>query len=79
MNFPARLSISEALAILKISEDTFHRRVAEGKLAVSKDGRRTFVSGAELERYLASCEQPREPAKPQRSGFFVGSLVGDTI
>lgn len=50
---PHRNTIEEALAILKVSKPTLYRRIAQGLLKVTKDGARTFISGAELVRYLS--------------------------
>lgn len=57
-----RNSIEETCAILKISRPTLYTRIAAGLLKITKDGRRSFVTASELERYLASCESP-EAAK----------------
>ena len=56
--FPRRNTITEAVEILKISRALIYVRIKAGQLRVTKDGARTFISGAELERYLAACEGP---------------------
>lgn len=54
--FPPRNTIPEFCQIAKISRATAYDRVARGLLRVTKDGARTFVTGAELERYLSAGE-----------------------
>lgn len=56
LQYPDRNAISEALAILKVSRATLYKRIAAGLLKITKDGRRSFVTGAEIARYLAACE-----------------------
>ena len=57
--FPPRNTIPESLAILKIGRSSLYDRIARGLLRVTKDGARSFISGDELARYLASAnEQP---------------------
>lgn len=45
-----RYSVMEAMAYLGISRKHFYDKIAAGELKVIKDGRRTFVSGAEIAR-----------------------------
>lgn len=52
-----RFEISEASSILRLSLPTIYRRIKEGKLAAHKDGRRTFITTAELKRYADACAQ----------------------
>ncbi|WP_224240201.1 helix-turn-helix domain-containing protein [Hyalangium gracile] len=54
---PARYSISAACNTLGYSRSTFYDRVQKKLIKLTKDGRRSFVSREELERYLKSCEQ----------------------
>ena len=49
---PLRYSIAQATILLGLSRSTLYTRVAEGKLTIHKDGRRTFVSAIQLHRYL---------------------------
>ena len=49
-----RYTIEEACQLTRLSRATLYERIAAGRLAVVKDGRRTFVTGAELERYLSA-------------------------
>jgi excisionase family DNA binding protein len=57
---PLRLDIPEAAARLRISRATLYQRIAEGKIHAHKDGARTFVTHAELERYVARCSQTQQ-------------------
>lgn len=53
---PARFSIPEACRITGLSRSALYDRVSRGLLKVIKDGHRTFIARAELERYLSACE-----------------------
>lgn len=57
-NFPQRprYSVPELLDALGFSRSTFYARVKAGLIKLTKDGRRSFVSAEELERYLKACE-----------------------
>lgn len=46
-----RYTIPETAQLLGISEQTLYRRMRERQILVVKDGRRTFVTHAELTRY----------------------------
>lgn len=52
---PLRNTIDETCHILKLSRATLYQRIRAGLLQTTKDGARTFVSGAEIERYLSRC------------------------
>jgi hypothetical protein len=52
--FAPRMTIPEALQVLKISRAAFYERAANGLIKIVKDGARSFVTGEELERYLAA-------------------------
>ncbi len=39
-----RFEIKEAAQILRISRATLYERIRDGRIAVQKDGRRTFVT-----------------------------------
>ncbi len=72
---PHRNTVEEALVILKLSRATLYQRISDGLLRVTKDGGRTFISGAELQRYMKACDatpQPRPAAgstsEPASSG-----------
>jgi len=49
-----RFEISEVAKILRISRATLFQRIRDGRICVHKDGRRTFVTAAELHRYVNS-------------------------
>jgi excisionase family DNA binding protein len=49
---PLRYSIAQAAQLLQLSRATLYGRIQEGRLSVQKDGRRTFITAAELARYL---------------------------
>jgi excisionase family DNA binding protein len=51
-----RYPVKEAFDMLGLSNATGYRRVREGLLRIVKDGARSFITAAELERYLAACE-----------------------
>jgi len=45
--------ITEAARILRISRATLYDRIRDGLIATQKDGRRTFITAAELHRYVS--------------------------
>jgi excisionase family DNA binding protein len=47
-----RFEITEAARILRISRATLYQRIRGGLIATQKDGRRTFITAAELHRYV---------------------------
>ena len=47
-----RFEIPEAARILRISRATLYERTREGLITTQKDGRRTFITAAELQRYV---------------------------
>ena len=49
-----RFDVDEATRILRISRAGFYERVKRGEISPQKDGKRTFITAAELERYVAS-------------------------
>jgi excisionase family DNA binding protein len=49
-----RFEITEAAKILRISRATLYERISSGLISVHKDGRRTFITTSELERYVNS-------------------------
>ena len=58
--FRQRNTVPESCEILRISRPTFYDRVRRGLIRVVKDGGRSFVTGAELTRYMAACESAGE-------------------
>jgi excisionase family DNA binding protein len=57
-----RFEITEAAHILRISRATLYERIRGGLIATQKDGRRTFITATELQRYVA----------PARDGQVIG-------
>lgn len=49
-----RFEISEVTRILRLSRATLYERIRDGKIKSQKDGRRSYITAAELERYVAS-------------------------
>ncbi len=49
-----RFEISEVAHILRLSRATLYERIRGGEIKTQKDGRRSYVTAAELHRYLAS-------------------------
>jgi DNA-binding NtrC family response regulator len=47
-----RFEITEAVRILRISRATLYERIRIGSIVTQKDGRRTFITAAELHRYV---------------------------
>lgn len=45
-----RFDIVEAARMLRMSRATLYQRIRAGHLAVQKDGRRTYITVAELQR-----------------------------
>jgi excisionase family DNA binding protein len=59
---PLRYSLNDVQKLLGLSRSTLYSRIAEGKLTVQKDGRRTFVLATELQDYLQrQTPVPRAP------------------
>jgi excisionase family DNA binding protein len=52
-----RFEISEAARILRVSRAQLYNRIHEGSIRRQKDGARTYITCAELERYVESCNQ----------------------
>jgi excisionase family DNA binding protein len=47
-----RFDIAEASRILRMSHASVYARIRTGELRTHKDGRRSYVTAAELERYV---------------------------
>src|SRR5258705_13637157 len=71
-----RLALSESPRILRTSRALIYTRIHEGSLRPQKDGARTYITQAELERYVESCNTPPERDRthkaPRRSGRHTG-------
>jgi hypothetical protein len=50
-----RFEVSEAARILRMSRAQLYNRIHDGALKPQKDGARTYVTRAELERYVDAC------------------------
>lgn len=50
---PTRFTRAEVAKILRISLGTLDKRIREGEISTTREGKRVFVKKAELERYLA--------------------------
>jgi len=57
---PLRYSVQESAKILRKSVPSVYLAIRQGRLTLTKDGRRSYINRAELERYVAACDQ-REP------------------
>jgi excisionase family DNA binding protein len=53
-----RFDVDEAARILRISRAQLYNRIQEGSLKRQKDGSRTYITHAELERYVEACNAP---------------------
>jgi excisionase family DNA binding protein len=62
---PLRYSLREVEKLLGLSRSTLYARIAAGKLLIQKDGGRTFVSSAELDRYLKALDQDARSAREE--------------
>jgi excisionase family DNA binding protein len=49
-----RFEISEVAHILRLSRATLYERIRDGQIKTQKDGRRSYITDAELERYVAA-------------------------
>jgi excisionase family DNA binding protein len=49
-----RFEITEAARILRLSRATLYERIRDGELKVQKDGRRSYITAVELQRYISS-------------------------
>lgn len=47
-----RFDMMEAARILRISRATLYERIKAGELRTQKDGRRSYVTATELQRYV---------------------------
>src|SRR5258707_809343 len=51
-----RFEIPEAALVLRMSRAALYIRISSGAIRAQKDGSRTYITRAELERYVASCD-----------------------
>ena len=50
-----RFEVNEAAQILRMSRAQLYNRIHDGSLKPQKDGARTYITRAELERYVQAC------------------------
>jgi hypothetical protein len=50
-----RYPIDDGFALLGIPRASGYVKVRTGKLRVQKDGRRTYITAAEIDRYVREC------------------------
>lgn len=50
-----RFEISEASRILRMSRAQLYKRIKAGAIKAQKDGARTYITTAELDRYVDAC------------------------
>jgi predicted DNA-binding transcriptional regulator AlpA len=50
-----RFEVPETAQILRMSRAQLYNRIHEGALKPQKDGARTYITRAELERYVQAC------------------------
>ena len=50
-----RFDVAEAAQILRMSRAQLYNRICEGTIRPQKDGARTYITRAELERYVDWC------------------------
>jgi len=50
-----RFEVPEAAQILRMSRARLYNRICEGTIRPQKDGASTYITRAELERYVDSC------------------------
>lgn len=55
----------EAADLLGLSRTEFYRRLREGKLRSQKDGRRSYVTADEIDRYVRDGGAPPASEEPQ--------------
>ena len=53
-----RFDIVEAARMLRMSRATLYQRIRAGHLIIQKDGRRSYITITELQRYVGSRNAP---------------------
>jgi excisionase family DNA binding protein len=51
---PLRFEISEVARMLRLSRSTLYERIRAGEVKAQRDGRRRYITAAELQRYISS-------------------------
>ena len=62
-----RFEVIEAAQILRMSRAQLYNRIHDGSISRQKDGARTYITRAELERYVESCAAVKSAA-PRSEG-----------
>jgi excisionase family DNA binding protein len=64
---PLRADIPESADLLRLSRAGLYERIHSGEITAQHDGRRRYISRAELQRYVRSLDKPsaKRPAKTQ--------------
>jgi hypothetical protein len=63
---PLRLDVVEAAQILRMSRAQLYNRTQDGSINPQKDGTRTYITRAELERYVEGCSAIKGGAPRRR-------------
>jgi excisionase family DNA binding protein len=62
-----RFEIGEAARILRMSRSLLYNRIREGSIHAQKDGGRAYITRAEVERYVKSCNRPAQRTSARSS------------
>lgn len=49
-----RFDVIESARILRLSRAALYQRIRDGEIKLQKDGRRSFITAEELQRYVSS-------------------------
>lgn len=63
---PLRFEVVEAAQILRMSRAQLYNRIQDGSINPQKDGTRTYITQAELERYVEACSSTKGAAPSRR-------------
>jgi excisionase family DNA binding protein len=61
-----RFEVAEAAHILRMSRAQLYNRIQDGSINPQKDGTRTYITRAELERYVEACSSIKGAAPRRR-------------
>jgi excisionase family DNA binding protein len=62
---PLRFEVVEVAEILRMSRAQLYNRIQDGSINPQKDGTRTYITRAQLERYVEACSAIKR-ATPRR-------------
>jgi hypothetical protein len=65
-----RFDIAEAAQILRMSRAQLYNRICEGTIRPQKDGARTYITRAELERYVDRCGATPTDGRSGQAEFY---------